>query len=116
MQKCKIQGHIYQIDTPTFFNKDKPEVEDYYQPAITAILMGTDDWFYKRTHIFTHLKCEVCQKEEHIELPAKYLQTVMMDPGFRFTNQTVKRLQMTVGGETYTYDIGLSTPLLETVV
>lgn len=110
MSYCKkAEEHSFAIDTPTFFDEQKPEIEAYYKPQIDAILLGTDVWFYKRTEVFTHLKCEYCQKEEHVSLPATYLEKIMVDPSFRFGVQTIKRLQVSVGGETYTYNIPLST-------
>lgn len=110
MQKCKkADTHSYVIDTPSFFDKDKPEVEEYYRDDINAILTGTDKWFYKRTTVFTHLKCEFCQKEEHVNLPAHYLQ-MAIENHVRFGIHTVKRLQITLpDGEIISYDVDLFT-------
>jgi hypothetical protein len=116
MQKCKKSDtHSFAIDTPVFFSQDKPSIEEYYQLQVSAILNGTDDWFYKRTHVFTHLKCEYCQKEEHVSFPASYLQTIINDPSVRFGIQTIKRLQVALpDGEKITYEVNLHTGEVET--
>ena len=109
MPKCKhTDGHSFKIDTPTFFKLTKQTPEEYYQPKINAIMFGTDDWFYPRSDVFTHLVCEHCQKEEHVYLPAKYLNTVMADDTFRFGVNQIKRLQYTLpDGTKVTHDVNI---------